>query len=299
MFVALCLPFALRYIVELMKALAKYCNWNYWKNWWWGHEAPTIYHERTISHTSRQNSYGETINMDEDSHNSILIKAIRLYCHANVDFKLRKADLTLTNVECEEDIYFGQSIVSFLMRYKMVKNPPEKQWHRLGVFGDERKGTSPVELSIDSESKDGDDLEEETKNKTRTTKYTLRSLDGSALDAFLDTAYDWYIEELRNKEDHHRYYYDLEAKTSDDTAAQRYYKRFRLSEEKTFESLFFQEKSSILRLVDDFMEKKGKYSIKGYPHKVGLLFRTAFKLFAIPKHSSKAQLTSNLFEFIS
>jgi mitochondrial chaperone BCS1 len=129
---------------------------------------------------------------------------------------------------------------------------------------------SLVELMIMVESKEpGED--DASKSSKRNTTYTLRSLDGAALDSFLDTVYAWYIQELEKKEDHSRYYYDLESKAINDNTDQRYYKRFRLSDEKTFESLFFQEKAPMLKLITDFMQKKGKYGIKGYPHKLGLL----------------------------
>jgi chaperone BCS1 len=49
------------------------------------------------------------------------------------------------------------------------------------------------------------------------------------------------------------------------------YTRFKLSEEKTFETLFFSEKQNLLSLLDHFKNKTNKYSIKGYPHKLGLL----------------------------
>jgi hypothetical protein len=49
------------------------------------------------------------------------------------------------------------------------------------------------------------------------------------------------------------------------------YKRYRLSEEKTFKTLFFREKEHLLRIVDHFQKKSGKYSIAGFPHKLGLL----------------------------
>jgi chaperone BCS1 len=44
-----------------------------------------------------------------------------------------------------------------------------------------------------------------------------------------------------------------------------------LSDEKTFESLFFQEKEKMLKIVDNFTNKTGKYAIQGYPNKLGLL----------------------------
>ena len=49
------------------------------------------------------------------------------------------------------------------------------------------------------------------------------------------------------------------------------YRRYPLSTERTFESLFFQQKKELLRIVDHFTKKTGKYAIKGYPHKFGLL----------------------------
>jgi mitochondrial chaperone BCS1 len=151
----------------------------------------------------------------------------------------------------------------------MVKNPPAEQWHILGVFGNEKNGASLVELMIGIESKDSGD--NDTKTNTRKTTFYLRSLDAAALDSFLDTVYAWYIKELEKDEDHSRYYYDLDSKAVSDNTDHRYYKRFRLSDEKTFESLFFRDKAPILKLINDFMQKQGKYAIKGYPHKLGLL----------------------------
>ena len=44
-----------------------------------------------------------------------------------------------------------------------------------------------------------------------------------------------------------------------------------LSEEKTFASFFHDERDAIVRLLDDFLLKAGKFAIPGYPHKLGLL----------------------------
>lgn len=51
----------------------------------------------------------------------------------------------------------------------------------------------------------------------------------------------------------------------------RVYKRYRLSDEKSFSSLFFKEKEMMLKLLDHFANKTGKYGIRGFPHKLGLL----------------------------
>merc|ERR1719183_3051041 len=49
------------------------------------------------------------------------------------------------------------------------------------------------------------------------------------------------------------------------------YKRYKLSDHKTFDAIFFRERPSILKLLADFKDKAGKYGIPGYPHKLGLL----------------------------
>ena len=276
MIVALCLPFALRYIIGCLKELKNYCSKEYWVSWWWGDMLPAVYHERTISHTMHTDAYGDSSSADATNHNSVIIKAVRLYCHSMIDLKLKKADLSLTAVEDEfhsgGSNYYGQSIVSLLKQYKLVKNPPEMQWHRLGVFGDKKNDESLVEMTKTSNNSSDSDKEKNASKTTQSVTYTFRSLDGSAIDAFLDTAYEWYIKQLKQKEDISRYYYDLESKSGDSNQpSTRYYRRFRLSDDKTFESLFFREKEPILKLVNDFMEKRGKYAIKGYPYKLGIL----------------------------
>merc|ERR1712232_61762 len=49
------------------------------------------------------------------------------------------------------------------------------------------------------------------------------------------------------------------------------FRRYKLAETKTFDCIFFPEKPVLLKISNDFMKKEGKYSIPGYPHKLGLL----------------------------
>jgi hypothetical protein len=51
----------------------------------------------------------------------------------------------------------------------------------------------------------------------------------------------------------------------------RKFKRYKLSDEKTFSSLFFPQKENLLKLLGHFNERTGKFAIPGYPHKLGLL----------------------------
>jgi hypothetical protein len=110
----------------------------------------------------------------------------------------------------------------------------------------------------------GKDNAQQRETKT----YHLRSLGNTSIDDFVEKAYNWYIDELQKLEDNSRHLYELQAKESGDTFN---YKRYKLSEEKTFGSLFFKEKENVLKIIKHFTSKTGKYGIAGYPHKLGLL----------------------------
>lgn len=45
----------------------------------------------------------------------------------------------------------------------------------------------------------------------------------------------------------------------------------KLSGDKSFQSLFFPEKDTLVQILDHFKHRTGKYGIPGYPHKLGLL----------------------------
>ncbi|KAG2436347.1 hypothetical protein HXX76_006656 [Chlamydomonas incerta] len=49
------------------------------------------------------------------------------------------------------------------------------------------------------------------------------------------------------------------------------FKRYPLSNEKTFASFFHPAKSELLRLVEQFEGRQGRFAVPGYPHKLGLL----------------------------
>ena len=103
---------------------------------------------------------------------------------------------------------------------------------------------------------------------------------GKRIDALIERALEWYKAELRSQRDEARYLYVMKAaavmwsmsntnKEGDDDATK--YKRYKLSDHKRFDSLFFAEKTSLLTLLSDFNDRAGKYAVAGYPHKLGLL----------------------------
>ena len=76
---------------------------------------------------------------------------------------------------------------------------------------------------------------------------------------------------MKKTETNYRYFYELKTIGDNRDGDGDEYSRYRLSDEKTFDSLFFPEKENLLKLLKHFLNRTGKYSIKGYPHKLGLL----------------------------
>lgn len=130
----------------------------------------------------------------------------------------------------------------------------------------------------EEEESDEDDDRRKKKNKIikerREKSYSLRSLGENAVDAFIEEAYVWYIKQIKDSEkDTTRYMFDMKktAPSMGDEEKKHTFKKYQLSDEKTFDSLFFQEKQTIVKLFRHFLDKTGKYAIKGYPQKLGIL----------------------------
>ncbi|KAG2490388.1 hypothetical protein HYH03_011189 [Edaphochlamys debaryana] len=104
---------------------------------------------------------------------------------------------------------------------------------------------------------------------------------GERIQRFLDEALETYRKQQSARVDPARYLYmpmlsgfRLPASGGDGEASSTpsaVYKRYKLSEEKTFASFFHPDKDSVLRLVDQFLGKSGKFAIPGYPQKLGFL----------------------------
>jgi chaperone BCS1 len=136
-----------------------------------------------------------------------------------------------------------------------------------------------VELRIENATRQ-EEKGKDSKLEINNTTFHFASSGDGAIDAFIDTAYQWYMGELRKLEDNARYLYELKTKEiklvgnndseggGDEGCS---YKRYKLSDRKTFESLFFRQKEGLLSTIQHFSEQTGKYAIKGYPHKLGVL----------------------------
>jgi len=287
MIIAMLIPLILRYLFQMAENLTKMINLNFFK---WNKSKN--YHERFITLKTLRTSYS-TINVDPDTQNAVLIKAIQLYLHQHKKLEiLPSANLTLTSMEdsslmedeygCyysddNEDDENTKTMAGALKKYNVIKGLPQGIWLKIGSYHGAPSDYTPqkqtVELKI-HESQGGDDskAQEETSSKVRTCIiYHLRSKGEKSVDAFIDGAYKWYLDQLKRLDDRSRYLYEFSSTEDKEERAGYNFTRYKLSDEKTFDSLFFRQKGKLMDMVKHFTEKTGKYAIKGYPHKLGLL----------------------------
>ncbi|RHY27627.1 hypothetical protein DYB32_006658 [Aphanomyces invadans] len=228
---------------------------------------------------------------DYEEHNHILQNAISIYLsdHLDMDKKSGRYEV-LDNLnppedndahaaEREDDLYdddpYGENESFELQRLKIGALPPLNQWIKIEpelefyheVTNDEGGGGN-------SNGDQGKSLEKST------ITFILRSSAADAtqrIDSFVNRAFQSYQDAVvaKHKKDKTRYMYMAATQElgpgKSSAAAVVKYKRYGLSDDKTFDSLFFDEKPKLLSLLDNFMTKSGKFGVKGIPYKMGLL----------------------------
>jgi mitochondrial chaperone BCS1 len=293
MVIAMSIPLILRYLFEVIGSMQDYLSLERWTTWWQTYwQRPQQQFQRFITYKSVDNYWGGKTSCDDDCQNTVLIKAIQLYLHQKIKLNLEVANLDLTSMDDKnfnqyEDSYSDYdsddedsgrnrtTLFGVLSKYKIIKKPPHDVWHDIGRHGE---SMSIVQLKIQERQENENQSEKSTK-LVRILEFHFISDSADSIDSFIDTAYDWYMSELRRLDNHNsRYYYELKAPKQtaisievEEPTSDIIYSRFRLSDDKTFSSLFFPQKQMLMQLVDHFQKRTGKYSISGYPQKLGLL----------------------------
>lgn len=267
--------------------------------------------ERSIEHKTTQNMWGDMSVEQDTRNSVLIKSVTLYLQSLQTPFPNARVSLirTATQERCAwwdniDDDNNESSAAGKLKKYRLTRKAPNYKWMDIGVYpptckvaadvdcidsldgqtlGIKRSdgqwsGQATVQLRVEENEEDKGQKAEKT---VSTTIYRFQSTSAEAIDSFLEEAYSWYIKELRNQEDNARYLYEMQSHSissrsqggasGGDDEGGRHYKRYRLSDEKTFESLFFQEKDKLLSLLSHFRKKTGKYRIAGYPHKLGLL----------------------------
>ena len=232
---------------------------------------------RIISHSKDTSSWWTCLYDDKDNDeiwNVVIQRAILNYINTKLpevakgwmtsEVQGRRDEKEMNTIVLDQKSS-SNSIVNKYSQYQYFCVPPNGQWVDL---------KNGIELEKYVSVKSSDDK----KTSIKTTSFTLRSknkrVGSSHINSFIDKCLEEYNSSLRNQVDHTRYFFTptMTSSTSDSkTTHKMFYKKYKLSDSRTFESFFHPEKESILRLVDQFSNKTGKFSIAGYPMKLGFL----------------------------
>ncbi|KAG1705421.1 hypothetical protein DVH05_004350 [Phytophthora capsici] len=254
---------------------------------------------RVIEVKQRFNRWGKVYDYDQKNH--LLQKAISIYLADVLDLKSKNAqyellektkkmkkttkallDAAVSASDCsttgsessdssdDDDEYYGE-----VNRLNVEALPPLNEWIQIesGVYF-KHETVAPENTG---------DKKVTVKESTINFRFESALPDASKrIDAIIDRAFRNYqaIERRKHVEDKSRYFYvqtDANNSSSGDDNNNNNatpvvaYKRYALGEEKTFENLFFEEKEQVLQLLDNFETRSGKFAIKGFPYKLGLL----------------------------
>jgi hypothetical protein len=225
---------------------------------------------RTISHITSSRHHSGTL----DQRNELLQKALTLYLTQVVDVKFKhKAQVALTALH---DVKFGHMNGQFdrynpLEHYRLTWLAPDGEWVEVD-------GENNIEFRQYTQSmpNQGDTSNGGEKNKEQII-HELRCTRGTGahkrIDDFIGKAVAWYKAELQKQRDESRYLYvmnlterySISSTEKEDEPCK--YKRYKLSDHKTFGSLFFPQKDALLSVLTDFEQRRGRFGKEGFPHK--------------------------------
>lgn len=143
-----------------------------------------------------------------------------------------------------------------LRRLILIKLPTGNHWIPIGSGG--------IELSYKRSRTRVD------KNQAVKRTVCLRAFGKDAaerIENFVQKALAYYINELPNISHSSRYF--LELQPTEDNAL--LFKRYAMADDKNLNTVFFPERERILKLVDNFLFRQGRFAIEGFPYKLGFL----------------------------
>ncbi|CAE7192922.1 unnamed protein product [Symbiodinium necroappetens] len=235
---------------------------------------PPEYYQRTIevSQMRRSDGYLYTPGPGYDR-STVLLRALTQYIadkvssykEAKVSLEDHYMEVEIENDDGDEDDPEKNTEIGFLKTYyQITQKVPEEKWIEV-----EPGLTIFLKVIECDRPPDKDSAHIPVKV---TTEMTIKSLKEKQVVDFIDKSYQWYLD-LQSKmqsKNKCRYMYEMIPSKAEE-AEKRSYRRYKLSGDKSFQSLFFPEKDTLVQILDHFKHRTGKYGIPGYPHKLGLL----------------------------
>ena len=228
--------------------------------------------ERQIVAVENRNVYGDTHNQDK---NHILQKAIVLHAFGdeskwsktNPKAAMKLVDPGIRHVVDEEDEEQSLATLQRQLANLALTTVPQDN---------DRVEIEPGLFFVHDKISSGEPAANDSTNKvtqTQTTTITISCTTPDArerVDAFVSKAFEQYQKMVCKKDRNERFMLTLASARHTKHSALLYV-RYQLSDEKTFESLFLPRKADLLNLLDNFQDDKGKFAVKGFPRKLGLL----------------------------
>ncbi|KAF4659263.1 hypothetical protein FOL46_006648 [Perkinsus olseni] len=209
--------------------------------------------------------------LDTTQRNNILQKALRLYMEETYRVGANNMEVFLVpnrTIKLEKDRYGDACMFTGnaqqLQSYEVTRLPSKGYWILIDEAEDLWFKQEETVDNVQTTKSDGDN---KTTTNNKIISFSIKSRGagaGERVDRFIAKAYDWYVQKKMQEADGSRYFYIR-------TKQENEFKKYRLSDCKSFDSLFFPEKEALIKLVDDFVEKRGKFAISGFPNKLGLL----------------------------
>ncbi|OQR95844.1 hypothetical protein THRCLA_07521 [Thraustotheca clavata] len=243
---------------------------------------------RTIESKLYMGNYGRVYDATDMNH--VLQRAIAFYLNKTVNMLQKNngryelvesldesvvSKFEIESNESDNDYWYREPEVDISL-LQVNALPPVKEWIEIepGLW---------FYHDIEEDNERGGGGSGQASMKPSVVTFKLRSYLPDAktrIDTFVNTAFQVYQDAMIAKKlrDKTRYMYVAStasnAKPSDDKDSKvvaPLFKRYALSEHKTFDSLFFSGKDILIDMLDNFTAKKGKYGVAGFPYKLGFL----------------------------
>eukprot|EP01066_Platyproteum_vivax_P016807 Platyproteum_vivax@DN7228_c0_g1_i1.p1 len=229
---------------------------------------------RSIEFTVGDNYYDDDMANGFDAasnRNNMLMKGIQLYMRTlHLEHEDSEVMLLSEKKVAKETGRYGEAIFTAsyqqLCSYVITQVSAKNSWCHLDKDN---------ELWFKQSVTTNEEGSENNRTKSTTTVFQIMSArknGGELIDEWLETVFQYYKNLRKSEIDYCRFLYTaIRELPSEDKKAMIFYKRYVLSDQKTFDRFYFPQKETLLKLVDNFQKKEGKFSIKGFPDKLGLL----------------------------
>eukprot|EP01062_Namystynia_karyoxenos_P029423 TRINITY_DN22107_c0_g2_i1.p1 TRINITY_DN22107_c0_g2~~TRINITY_DN22107_c0_g2_i1.p1 ORF type:complete len:715 (+),score=269.66 TRINITY_DN22107_c0_g2_i1:377-2521(+) len=197
---------------------------------------------------------------------------------------VEKKDKVAGRYEWDSDQEVVGSSSKALDGYDIVTLPEKGYWEEIAPklwFSHNEYDTSPDQDKEGSKMKDSKGKQRHTKRSVCIQSTRADNPEGH-VEEFIREAFTWYRKRRADQEDKGRFMYQIyqppgggkKKSPGDDEdlpVGTRLYKRYKLADDRTFDTLFIPGKKELLGLVDAFLQKQGNFAKPGFPDKLGLL----------------------------